>query len=98
MKGTAGDLRRAVSRPRGQDVAGPTFSIGTPRVLFEGDYVEEQPGQDAHSYDVAGDGRRFIMMTPAPQQERENAPHNSSSFRTGWKNRSGWCRRTDPRA
>ena len=55
-------------------VAGPTVSIGTPRVLFEGDYVEEQPGQGAHNYDVAGDGRRFIMMTPAPQQERENAP------------------------
>jgi len=43
-------------------------------VLFEGDYVEEQPGQGAHNYDVAGDGRRFIMMAPAPQQERENAP------------------------
>lgn len=55
-------------------VAGPTFSIGTPPVLFEGDYVEEQPGQGAHNYDVAGDGRRFIMMTPAPRQEPENAP------------------------
>ena len=30
-------------------VAGPTFSIGTPPVLFEGDYVEEQPGQGAQT-------------------------------------------------
>lgn len=74
MKGTAGDLRLAASRPWGKIaisssggrsprpsngrelfyrngrqmmvvavVAGPTFSIGTPPVLFEGDYVEEQP-------------------------------------------------------
>lgn len=54
-------------------VPGPSLSIGIPRVLFEGDYVEEQPGQGAHNYDVAGDGRRFIMMAPAPQQKSENA-------------------------
>jgi eukaryotic-like serine/threonine-protein kinase len=50
---------------------GPTLRVGTPRVLFEGDYVEEAPGQGAHNYDVTGDGRRFLLMVPARQEGRE---------------------------
>jgi hypothetical protein len=36
--------------------------------------VEEQEGQGSHNYDVTGDGRRFIMMGPVPDQTRQNAP------------------------
>jgi hypothetical protein len=49
---------------------GPTLGIGTPRVLFEGNYLEEQPGLGVHNYDVSGDGRRFIMMAPVAQEQR----------------------------
>jgi Tol biopolymer transport system component len=36
----------------------PTLSVGKPRVLFEGDFVE---GPFMAGYDVSPDGRRFIM-------------------------------------
>ena len=49
---------------------GPTLGIAAPRLLLEGNYVEEQPGQGAHNYDVSGDGRRFLMMAPTAENER----------------------------
>ena len=55
---------------------GATLGLGSPRLLFEGDYLQEPPGQGAHNYDVTGDGRRFIMMAPAAQEEGADArPH-----------------------
>jgi serine/threonine-protein kinase len=34
----------------------PAFRAGTPKVLFQGNYV--------NSYDVAPDGKRFLMIKP----------------------------------
>ena len=37
---------------------GATFTAGTPRVVFDGQYVEQ-------GYDVSPDGRRFLMIKDA---------------------------------
>jgi Tol biopolymer transport system component len=52
----------------GVETAGNTFRYSTPVVLFEGSYVPERTGAgDARSYDLAPDGKRFLMMKePAP--------------------------------
>lgn len=39
----------------------PEFKAGTPRLLFEGPYVNV----GGLSYDVAPDGRRFLVLQPA---------------------------------
>jgi serine/threonine-protein kinase len=44
---------------------GPTFRVGTPRMLFEADYVLEADQSGAHNYDVSRDGQRFLMLAPA---------------------------------
>jgi hypothetical protein len=41
----------------------PEFTAGTPRLLFEGPYVNV----GGLSYDVAPDGRRFLRLEPAKQ-------------------------------
>ena len=38
----------------------PTFSAGTPRLLFEGTY--ELSGGTRANYDVTPDGQRFVMV------------------------------------
>ena len=43
----------------------PTFSAGTPRVLFEGPYRIDGP---VRGYDVTPDGQRFLMVREVPQQ------------------------------
>ncbi|MGH9316439.1 MAG: protein kinase domain-containing protein [Thermoanaerobaculia bacterium] len=43
----------------------PTFSAGSPRVLFEGDYVTTRRGEAA--YDVSPDGQRFLMVRRDPR-------------------------------
>jgi hypothetical protein len=40
------------------------FSTGTPRKLFQGRFTTSSPSR---SYDVAPDGRRFIMVQPQEQ-------------------------------
>ncbi len=47
----------------------PGFSAGKPKVLFEGEYLPT-PGTFPN-YDVAPDGRRFLMLKPS---ETESAP------------------------
>ena len=47
---------------------GPTFRAGIPRLLFEGDYVQELGNIGAHNYDVSRDGQRFLMVVPAPAE------------------------------
>lgn len=42
----------------------PSFSIGTPRRLFQGDFTDSS---ESRSYDVSADGRRFIMVQPHEQ-------------------------------
>ena len=50
----------------------PTLRVGTPRLLFEGDYALEEPGLGANNYDVSGDGQRFVMMKEAAQPDPAN--------------------------
>ena len=38
----------------------PTLTVGTPRVLFEGNYVNS-PGSRA-SWDATPDGQRFLLL------------------------------------
>jgi Tol biopolymer transport system component len=52
---------------------GATFRTGTPRALFEGDYVQELENTGAHNYDVAPDGQRFLMIAPATRELGEEA-------------------------
>jgi Tol biopolymer transport system component len=43
----------------------PTFSAGTPRVLFEGPFRVDGPFR---GYDVTPDGQRFLMVREVPQR------------------------------
>ena len=51
----------------------PTFSAGTPAMLFEGNFFPAEAVNRA-DFDVTPDGRRFLMVqqgaqdSPAPQQ------------------------------
>jgi len=49
-------------------VEGETLEIGTPRLLFEGDYPFGLCC--GHSYDVAADGARFVMIKGDPVSDR----------------------------
>ena len=44
----------------------PSFSLGTPKVLFEWRY-ESLPGISTPNYDVSPDGQRFLMLKAAQQ-------------------------------
>jgi hypothetical protein len=47
--------------------AQPSFSVGTPKVLFEGPY---QPAPfTTPNYDVSPDGQRFLMIKPSAAGE-----------------------------
>lgn len=46
----------------------PTFSVGKPRVLFEGQYVRNEWPQTGAIYDVSGDGQRFLMGKQSGEQ------------------------------
>jgi hypothetical protein len=39
----------------------PTFTAGTPAMVFEGDYLL---GPGGRTYDVSPDGERFLMIKP----------------------------------
>ena len=68
-----GDKMMAVDINQNRDSNGAvSFQAGTPRMLFEGNYVQ---GNNEAYYDVSLDGRRFLMVKPdeqgdstAPQQ------------------------------
>jgi Tol biopolymer transport system component len=51
-----------------QITAQPTFSPGTPRVLFEGQY-QSLPTISTPNYDVSPDGQRFLMLKPVEQAQ-----------------------------
>ena len=54
---------------------GPAFRVGAPRLLFEGDYIQELDNTGAHNYDVSRDGQRFLMVAPAARElEKEARP------------------------
>jgi serine/threonine-protein kinase len=45
----------------------PSFVVGRPRVLFQGQYVANVGPQVAPYYDVSRDGQRFLMVKPVEQ-------------------------------
>ena len=45
----------------------PTFSPGTPRLLFEGSF--QRTGGTNAFYDVTPDGQRFLMVRTSEQQQ-----------------------------
>ena len=47
---------------------GPTIRVGTPRVLFDGDFIQELDQTSAHNYDVSRDSQRFLMVAPAARE------------------------------
>jgi hypothetical protein len=50
-------------------VTAPSFSAGTPRLLFRGSFDAEPGPSGSHSYDVSPDGRRFLMVQSEPLTE-----------------------------
>ncbi len=44
------------------------FTPGKPIELFEGRYAVDPVGNDMHNYDVAPDGRRFVMIKESEQE------------------------------
>ncbi len=46
----------------------PSFSAGTPKMLFEGPY-QSLPTISTPNYDVSPDGRRFLMLKPSEAAE-----------------------------
>ena len=48
----------------------PELSVGTPRLLFEGRFLEAGPLHLRRSYDVSSDGQRFLMI----QREQDLVP------------------------
>jgi hypothetical protein len=62
-----GDKVMAVSFGRGA-----SDDVGTPRLLFEGDYVADS---GSRHYDIAPDGKRFLMMN-TPQVRTINVVLN----------------------
>jgi hypothetical protein len=46
----------------------PSFRAGKGRLLFEGPYARSVP---VRSYDIAADGRRFLMVLPAEKKMSE---------------------------
>ena len=52
----------------------PAFRAGAPRLQFEGHYyfAESAVGRYGWSYDVAPDGKRFLMLKPAAGQSAQS--------------------------
>jgi serine/threonine-protein kinase len=55
----------------------PEFKAGTPKLLFEGPYINV----GGPSFDVAPDGKRFLLLEPA---ERESAPVTHLNVVLNW--------------
>ncbi|HVR72359.1 MAG TPA: winged helix-turn-helix domain-containing protein [Vicinamibacteria bacterium] len=62
--------RRGTSMMAASVATRPSFSVEGPRVLFEGEF--EAGGFVTPNYDIAPDGRRFLMIEPS--QDPEPAP------------------------
>ena len=48
----------------------PSFSAGTPKMLFEGDF-EEYGGVGRAEYDITPNGQRFLMIRQIEQDSAE---------------------------
>ena len=47
-----------------------TLTAGSPRVLFEGQYVNHSVPTGYQYYDIAPDGKRFLMLKEDTAQEQ----------------------------
>jgi eukaryotic-like serine/threonine-protein kinase len=47
----------------------PSFSVGKPRMLFEGPYIANCPGCSGAFYSVSADAQRLLMMKASEQQQ-----------------------------
>jgi hypothetical protein len=54
----------------------PTFSVGKPRTLFEGQYASSQFPLTGFAYDVSPDGQRFLMIEGTGGQGTSSAEIN----------------------
>jgi len=52
----------------------PSFSAGTPKILFDGQY--QSVNQSSPNYDVSADGQRFLMLKPIEQAAQINVVLN----------------------
>ena len=53
-------------------------------MLFEGDYVQEDPAQGAANYDVSADGQRFLLMKDAAPTDQAAAPEPQINVVLNW--------------
>jgi len=68
---------RSGTRMMAVDVATqPTFSVGKPRTLFEGQYASSQFPLTGFAYDVSPDGQRFLMIEGTGGQGTSSAEIN----------------------
>ena len=58
---------------------GPTLKVGTPRLVFRGDYAPSLTTNP--NFDVSPDGQRFLMIQPGP---RETAMPTQITITMNW--------------
>ncbi len=58
----------------------PELTPSKPEVLFEGRFADDPFGGDARNYDIAPDGKRFVMV-PADAEEE---PLDELRFVVNW--------------
>ena len=51
--------------------ASQLLSVGTPELLFTGEFVEENATEGVNNYDVAPDGQRFLMIGPPTSESAD---------------------------
>ena len=59
----------------------PSFTPGTPEVLFEGDYVLEVGGR---THDVSPDGQRLLMLKEGGSGGSQDTPPNRFIVVENW--------------
>ena len=53
----------------------PNFSPGSPKTLFEDQFLITAGGNGNTSYDVAPDGQRFVMIKESEEQQEAGQIH-----------------------
>jgi len=61
----------------------PSLRVGTPRLLFESNFVAENDGSGANNYDVAPDGR-FLMLQPKVADADSESPRPQINVVVNW--------------
>jgi serine/threonine protein kinase/Tol biopolymer transport system component len=61
----------------------PSLRIGTPRLLFESNFIAENDGSGVNNYDVAPDGR-FLMIQPKAADGQSELPRPQINVVVNW--------------